>query len=104
MKFTFFRDIKKRNLFKKFETKRKLFFFFLNSLYLSIKIREYIFNLGVQIYPRYSSKASFKNRCYLNNMSSSIRLANSGQTVLSRHELRRIISFGGLFPYRRSSW
>ena len=103
MKFIFYRDIKKRKLFKKFENKSLLVSSFLNSVIISYSIRSLIFNFRVKLYPRYSSRFSFKNRCFLTCRSGSIRLIKN-QSPISRYEFDKRASYGLLFPFQRSSW
>lgn len=105
MKFIFYRDFRKRLLFKRFEMRRLFCLALLNSTVLSASFREYIFATFIRVYPRYSTLASFKNRCSVTNRGRGVRfVGRQFYFPLSRQTLFYKLSVGDLFPFRRSSW
>lgn len=92
-------DKKRRNLFRKFEYKRRLYKSLLSTMTLSTEFRMNIFNI-LHSLPRNSTKARIKNRCLLTGRGKSVyRFCK-----LSRLQLRSLASQGLLLGVVKCSW
>ena len=103
MKFIFYRDQIKRQVFKKFEVKRYFIFSFIKFAFLPYEIRNHIFIVSQFAYPKYSNKFSFKNRCSITNRGRSVRLLPNFNPI-SRQMVIHKMNSKNHFPFKRSSW
>lgn len=101
MKLIFYKDLKKRKIFQKFETRRILSKSILGNLLLPIFCRRYFFFLFIFTYPKYSNFSAYRNRCFMTNSARSIR--SMGCIALSRQQLFKNFSESSFFPVKKAS-
>ena len=101
MKLIVLNDIKKRGLFKKFEIRRVLSNAIIRNLLLPVFCRRSFCFLFVFYYPKYSSFACYRNRCFVTSTARSIRVFSG--LVLSRQQLVKYFSNSSFFPVKKAS-
>jgi small subunit ribosomal protein S14 len=93
------RDLKRRKLYKKYESKRLLYKALLNDCNLSQDLR-YILTQKLNELPRNSSRIRLKNRCILTGRSHSVYKF----CRISRIKFRDLVNQGSIPGYVKSSW
>jgi len=99
MKYLKRKDIKRRNLYNKYEIKRKYLKYILYNNKLSTYIKQKAMYL-LNNFPKDSSKIRIKNRCVLTNRSKSVYR----DFKISRIMLRNLANNGLLAGIVKSSW